>query len=285
MPADALRCMIIMALAALPALAGPAPVADQQEPAAGATASPAAPALRPDPWRFEFTSWIWLMGLSGDVGPRGLTVDVDASFLDLLDDSDSILAFSGRAEIGYEKLGFYVDGLYADLGIDDESGPRGLTDIDIDFDQSILDFGVMYRIGDWEPTGRAAGSGRNLTLDLYAGGRYSNLEITFDPRQLEPIKQSRNWIDPIFGAKVVVPLSERWLLWVNGDVGGFGVSSDITWSTTGVLGYDFHLGRMPATLYVGYRAIGWDYSDGSGTSKFTWDITEHGPLLGLSIRF
>lgn len=236
-------------------------------------------------WRAELSLWAWLMGIEGTQGVRGVETDLSASFGDILDASDSIFAFSGRLELGRGKLGAFVDGLYADLGVEDVSGPLDLGDLDIEFEQVILDFGVMYRVADHRPQGPAAESARTLTVDLYGGGRYSGLELTLDPALTDSISDDHNWLDPIVGAKLVAPLNRKLFLSINGDVGGFGVESDFTWSATGLLGYDFHIGQLPASVMLGYRAIGWDYEDGSAGSEFTWDIVQHGLILGLSTRF
>ena len=71
----------------------------------------------------------------------------------------------------------------------------------------------------------------------------------------------------------------------NGDIGGFGVGSDFTWSATIVIGYDFLLFEHPALVYLGYRAIGQDFTEGSGSDRFTWDVIQHGPILGFSLLF
>ena len=236
-------------------------------------------------WRFEFNSWLWMVGFTGDIGARGRTADVDANFGDVLDASDSVFALSGRIELGFGKIAAFADGVYSDLGFDDQTGPLGLSDIDVTLEQGLIDFGLMYRIGDWEPHGAAEANPRNITLDLYAGARYNSLELTVSPANIDERSTSRDWFDPIVGAKLGLPLSERWHLKLNGDVGGFGVESDFTWSATAVFGYDFDLFGLPATILAGYRAIGWDYSDGSGNDEFVFDITQHGPILGLSIRF
>lgn len=236
-------------------------------------------------WRAELSLWAWLMGIEGTQGVRGVETDLSASFGDILDASDSIFAFSGRLELGRGKLGAFVDGLYADLGVEDVSGPLDLGDLDIEFEQVILDFGVMYRVADHRPQGPAAESARTLTVDLYGGGRYSGLELTLDPALTDSISDDHNWLDPIVGAKLVAPLNRKLFLSINGDVGGFGVESDFTWSATGLLGYDFHIGQLPASVMLGYRAIGWDYEGGSAGSEFTWDIVQHGLILGLSTRF
>ena len=237
------------------------------------------------PWRFEFNSWIWLMGVEGDVGVRGVTADVSADFGDIIDASDSVVAFSGHLEVGYGPFAGFVDGLYADLGADDQSGPAGMAQVDVEFQQTIVDFGLMYRLGTWEPSGDAALNRHDTTLDLYAGARYNGLEIEVRPANLPDRSSDKDWFDPIIGAKAVLPIARDWHVRLNGDVGGFGVASDLTWSATAVIGYDFLVFNHPATVLGGYRAIGWDYSDGSGTSEFTWDIIQHGPILGFSLGF
>lgn len=234
--------------------------------------------------RFDMYTWIWLVGFSGDVGARGVTSEVDASFGDVLDASDSLFAFAGRLELGYGKIAGFVDGMYSDLGADDQTGPGGVADIDVELQQGLLDFGLMYRVIDVEPSGDGAAHPRNLTVDLYAGGRYNAIELTVDPPAAGSRSRSKSWVDPIVGAKLVLPVAERWRFELNGDVGGFGLESDLTWSATAVVGLDFDLFGLPATVLAGYRAIGWDYTEDGG-NEFIYDVIQHGPLLGLSVRF
>lgn len=236
------------------------------------------------PLRVEFTTWIWLMGAEGNVGTNGQSSSVSADFGDVLEASDSLLGFAGRLEIGYGKFAGFVDGFYANIGADDQSGRFGLASVDVTAEQGIVDFGLMYRLGDWEPTGDAAANRRNFTLDLYAGARYSSVHLELDPRVLPSRSSGEDWFDPIVGAKVVAPLSEHWRLELNGDVGGFGLESDVTWSSTAAVGYEFTMFGMPSSLLAGYRAIGWDYREDGG-SRFEYDIINHGPIIGLQIAF
>lgn len=238
-----------------------------------------------DAWRVEVNTWMWLMGIEGDIGVRGLKSNVSASFGDVLDASDSLFAFSGRLELGKGRWGGFFEGVYANIGVDDTSGPLGFASIDVEFELTLLDFGVMYRLGDWVAEGASTESRRRTTLDLYAGGRYTDIDLKLDPANADTRAGSRDWIDPIVGAKLVHPFAESWHLRVNGDIGGFGVGSDFTWPASGVVGYDFTVFGMPANVYAGYRAIGQDYTDGSGSDKFTWDVILHGPVLGFALRF
>lgn len=234
-----------------------------------------------DEWRIDLNTWVWAMGIEGDVGARGLTTSVDASFTDVLDASDSLIGLAGRLEVGKGKWGGFLDGAYNKIGVDNATGPLGLANVDATVKQGVVDFGLMYRLLD---TPADNGSQRHNTLDAYAGARYQTLNIELDPAVLPSRERSRDWIDPIVGLKGTVPLTDRFYLTAWGDIGGFGVASDLTWATTAVIHYDFILFDRPATIFTGYRAVGTDYTDGSGADLFTWDTTLHGPILGLTIN-
>jgi len=232
-------------------------------------------------FRAELDLWIWLFGITGDVGVRGTKTHVDASLQDIAENSDSIMAFSGRLEIGYDRFTGFVDGTYANIGVENASGPAGLGKIDITNEVGIVDFGLMYRVLEWP----GEENGAKGSLDAYAGGRYLTLDLELDPENAASRSGGRDWVDPIIGAKLRQPITKDFHLDMWGDVGGFGVESDLTWSATALIGLDFDLFSMPATLYGGYRAIGWEHTEGSGSSKFIWDAVFHGPTLGLGIRF
>lgn len=243
------------------------------------------PDVDEDPWRFQLNPWLWMTRFDGDVGIGANVVDVDASFTDIIDASDSVFAFSGRLEIGRGKWGGYLDGFYSDLGFDNQVVPGAPGDTDVTLKQTILDFGIMYRVAEWEPRGTRAGNLRSTSIDLYAGGRYTSLQVDLDIDGGPFISKDEEWVDPIIGAKLAMPLDRRWYLNLSGDVGGFGVESDFTWSATGIIGYDFTFFDVPATAYGGYRAIGWDYSGGGDAVDVTWDMVQHGLLFGVAVRF
>ncbi len=238
-----------------------------------------------DKLRVKLYLWAWLTGYYGDVGVDGDVSKVDSSFRDILDDTDSVFAFSGRIEVGFGKFGAYFDGLYTEAKIDDAKGPDGMANVDVKLEQAIMDFGLMYRLGEWQSQGGAAQNPNDMTLDLYAGGRYNGVELTLSPGNEPDISGKQDWVDPIVGLKLIAPLSKSWHAELNGDIGGFGVASDFAWSATAVLGYDFTIFDAPSSFLFGVRAYGWDYTDGSGDDEFTWDIVQAGLLLGLSMRF
>ena len=61
-------------------------------------------------------------------------------------------------------------------------------------------------------------------------------------------------------------------------IGGFGVSSDLTWQAMASLGDQIN---DSAAAALGYRGIGTDCEDGS----FGYDVISHGLLLGFECRF
>ena len=81
---------------------------------------------------------------------------------------------------------------------------------------------------------------------------------------------------------LMIPLADQWALRLDGDIGGFGVSSDFT--RQGLEMIDFQPWRNVA-IVAGYRAIGTDYETGSGNDRFTYDATVQGPLGGSDSRW
>jgi hypothetical protein len=149
----------------------------------------------------------------------------------------------------------------------------------------MIDFGAMYRLWERESAGLHGGVVRSTTVDLYAGGRFSYLELEVAPNGGGPGSRATEWVAPIVGARVVVPFGQHWQARGGADIGGFGLGCDLTWSVTALVGYDFRIFGNPSTIYLGYRALAEDYRKGSGADELKWDVVLHGPVLGLSFRF
>ena len=53
-----------------------------------------------------------------------------------------------------------------------------------------------------------------------------------------------------------------------------------------MLGYRFGLfGERNANLLAGYKVLKQKFEDGDDRAAFEWDVTMHGPVLGLTINF
>ena len=118
---------------------------------------------------------------------------------------------------------------------------------------------------------------------------YLDLKLDFDgilQDRINDVSDNKSWVEPLLGARTIWDLSERWTVTLAGDIGGVAFGSDFAWNAFGLIGYRFSLfGEDNAGVFAGYRALSQDYTDGSGDDKFKWDVTLHGPILGLSIGF
>lgn len=228
----------------------------------------------------QITPYAWLASVEGDITVRGQESSVDASFGDILDDLD--LAAMGHVEARYGRWGAFVDPAYMKLSADSSVGP---VEADAELEILILEFGGLYRLASW-----GAGSERLAGLDLLLGSRYWKADLDVDvelPAQglARDVQGDQGWVDPLVGLRLQLPLSRRFLFNLRGDVGGFGLSddmSDFSWQALGLLGFAASEHIM---LMAGYRALGVDYDTGSGRDRFALDTTIHGPLLGLGIWF
>lgn len=246
-----------------------------------------------DDWEFSVAPYVWAAGLEGDVTFRNLKTDVDVSFSDILDNLD--IAALGHAELRKDRLSLFVDAIYLKMGADAtvpvSIGPitRGIG-VDAESEVIIGEFGAFYRVADWV-LGDGEDVDRTLSLEVLGGGRYVSLEHEFDLTLALPflgatfsrtVTLSDDWIDPIVGLRAVGDLGHGFALRVRGDVGGFGVGSDFTWNALGLIAYDV---TDSVTVGAGYRALYFDYDDGSGINAVAYDVTMHGPLFGAEFRF
>ncbi|MEG6549302.1 hypothetical protein V6C53_03565 [Desulfocurvibacter africanus] len=217
-------------------------------------------------WRFLFAPYLWMTSIDGDVSARGRTADVDVDFGDIWEDLD--FGAQVHLEAWRGRWGAFVDPTYLYLSDD----PLG---VDVDTRLWLVEFGGMYRLLENRALG---GTLRGLSLDVLAGGRYWNGRITIDPPNLSAVESSHDWADPIIGSRLQGDLPANLFFSLGGNIGGFGLASDLTWSATGLLGYRF---TPLFSLLGGYRALGVDYEQGG----FRLDTTMHGPVVGAAFSF
>jgi opacity protein-like surface antigen len=231
-----------------------------------AASLPAAPP--DDQWHLDTSLDLWATAVSGATGIGPLQSDVDVSFDDLLKHMD--FALMGGAELSKGNWLVVFNGMYVTLS-DEKSGPLG-GGIDIDSDMGIANLALGYTLVRTE-----VGRGMPLTITPVVGVQYTDLSLKLNPERLRSVERSRDWVDPYVGGRVVLGLSDA-VSWRNeGTIGGFGLESDLLWSAGTFLDWRFSK-RM--TLNLGYRALSWDYDK----DHFEWDVTLHGPWIGLTIR-
>ncbi len=226
----------------------------------------------------------WVSAIDGDVYDRGRRIGIDISMEEVLESVDRALFF--YSEVHYGRFFAAFDGSFVDLN-DDESST--LTDVEIDIEQEIYELRFGYELIRRDLGGESEeGSDwtRELIVDVFAGTRYTSLEIDIDTTVLDAgtirfDEREDRW-DPIIGARIKADLSRRWFVMAGGDVGGFGIgaAAEFTWQAQGAVGFRV---SPKAAFLAGYRAIGTDTVSGSPRDGLDW--VQHGVFFGFGLRF
>jgi opacity protein-like surface antigen len=239
-------------------------------------------------WTTEFTPYIWAAELSGDGTLRGRTGSVEADFSDILDKME--VGLMGRTEAWKGKWGVYADLLYLDLGVIDFSTKNALVATDMDLTMTTVDFGIAHRLVD---TSVGNGDDRRMSFDLFAGGRYFNLDGEIDIVIGGPLAglglgaefgRKEEWIEPVVGGRFTRDLNDKVAAAIRFDFGGFGIGdcSNLTWNI--VAGLDCEI-KENLRFKAGYRVFDIDYENGSGATKFGLDAQFRGPIFGFTWLF
>ncbi len=92
------------------------------------------------------------------------------------------------------------------------------------------------------------------------------------------VSRTDDWWDPYIGARGRYNLNDKFYLTAKGDIGGFGVGADLTWTAEAALGVQLSRNMFGE---LGYRAMGVDYRD----SGFVLDTVTHGIQMNLGLTF
>ena len=256
-------------------------------PAAAEDAAPAAA-----PWKLSVTPYAWATSLHGKAGVAGKTADVDVSFSDLLKNLNGAVMLD--LELRKGRFALMSNSVYAKLE-DDSSTGQDRIKVDATANMLIQGLAATYRVGTWQLAEFDKAGPLSVAVDPYAGIRYTYLDTQLDGKLDLPdlgvnaqrtAEGDKNWVDPIIGLRTIWTLGDRLSLAVAGDIGGTSQNSDYSWQAIGLVGYRFGLlGTNNANLLAGYRALHQKYTDGNGRNEFDWDVTIHGPVVGLTITF
>lgn len=222
-----------------------------------------------DGWQFQITPYFWIPTISGQAGIGDLTTDTSVSVGD--SDVELNFAFMGTFEARKDRLIILTDLVYADIAVESDNRGPLFSSTRSSFKAFVLDPEIGYRLLD---------NGNGSTLDVLGGIRYWHLNATLDFRAgILPATQasrSRSWVDGIVGIRGKAALSQRFFVTGKADLGGGG--SEFTYQLFGGVGVN--LGQRFA-LIGGYRDLNVNY-DKDG---FLFDMSLHGPIIGLGIKF
>lgn len=99
-------------------------------------------------------------------------------------------------------------------------------------------------------------------------------------RQILSSEASRtdDWWDPFIGLRARYNFTDRFYAAARGDIGGFGVGSDLTWQADAALGCQL---TQRVFAEVGYRALSIDYDQ----DGLLFDVIMHGAQVTMGITF
>jgi hypothetical protein len=217
-------------------------------------------------WEYTVAPYLWAAGMDGSLTVAAIEADVDVPFDTIIENLD--LALMGHFEMRNLRWVLSSDLIYVNLedSVDVAQGTATAT-----VEETLLELAGGYRV--------------TPAVALLVGARWVDLSTGLGyagPIAGGSVDASKSWVDPFVGAHFAAPLSKRWWLGVHGDVGGFGVGSELAWQAYANLG--FRPSEL-VSLILGYRIIDMDYEEGSGIEHFHYDLQIDGPLLGVAFHF
>lgn len=264
-------------------------------------------AADPDAWRFQAATYGWLISVSGSTTSHGQTVDTNASFIDLLQKSDSLIGFMGYLEADKGPLGVYADLVFTKMGFTTSQAAyrnplpglklSGTANAALTMQMFIVELGGVYELARWGGDGSGA-----TRLEAVGGLRYWNVNLagTFDAlltADTTRFNLSRSggfaladsgttaWVDPLVGLRLRHQLAPNQTITVRGDIGGFNLQNSLSWQAIAVYSYDWQMNGYQIAALAGFRALGVNYNSGSGATAFGLNEVFCGPVLGVSFRF
>ncbi|WP_244482280.1 hypothetical protein [Rhizobium sp. Root1204] len=232
-------------------------------------------------WRVIVSPYVWAASLKGNASLAGFDTDVEVPFSDTFDHLD--LAFMGNVEVTNGTWGAFIDLQHVKTSQGEELQSQQL---DLGITMNTVEGGIYYRAYEAALGGETVfGQPRRLSVEPLIGVRWSQLKGTVEALGRKVEKQS-DWWDPFVGLRVNIDLSDRWNLFTEADIGGFDVGSKFTVNAQSYLGYRTMMLGQPTILRAGYRVLYQDYETNDFTGNhFRWNVTQHGPVVGLSMQF
>ena len=171
---------------------------------------------------------------------RGRSTTVDASFIDIVEKSDTLVALMGNFEARNGPFALYGDLVWSKVGIEGSNvrtrtpapgitGTVGRT-LELNVQMAIVEVGAAYEVARSGP----------VAFDVLGGARswYQEADLSLEVTRTLDIGDlelagtrafarsgSVDWLDPVIGARVRYAVAPGHELFLRGDFGGFGVGA------------------------------------------------------------
>lgn len=91
------------------------------------------------------------------------------------------------------------------------------------------------------------------------------------------ISGSKSWVDPFIGVRGYYHFTDNFYGIAKADIGGFGISSDLSWQAYAAFGYNL---TKSTSIELGYKYMAVDYTSGG----FTNDVRTSGVFINLGMK-
>ncbi len=212
---------------------------------------------------FEITPYLWAASIKGTTASEGEEsppIDSDYSFFSF-DNLDGV--FSTTFTARKNQWGFLFDYLY--VAFEDTFLEATSLQTTPRLEGTIIEFAGAYA-----PT-----SVNNL--EVIAGLRNQDITVSLALLDRKP-ETSANWTDPFVGVIYNRPLKGKFHIGLRGDLGGFGIESDMAVNAQAMIGYQI---SNTFSVKFAYRYLKVKFDD----RDFLYDISLDGFQIGLGIRF
>lgn len=222
-------------------------------------------------WHFEIAPYLWFAGAHGTVGALGRDVSIHASPGDLLSHFD--IGLMGAAEARRNR--FLLNGDLMWIRISDSRAlpfPNlSAVSANVTLGELVWTSKVGYRVIDQ----------KKIKADANVGARFWHMgqKLNFNPSALGlNFNGSLNWTDIVIGGRVQLPMGEKTVIDLLGDVGGWGATAKLDYQFAAILGYKV---ARKWTLVAGYRYLFIDYRP---TNLSIINMVTSGALIGVTYR-
>ena len=220
-------------------------------------------------WDIRATSYRWLQGMHGDISALGRDIGFKASPTDLA--SRAKLGAQEAVAAQFKRLTISGDILWTPLEVKSSNSllnpaPAALSKSK--YNPLAITPEIGYRLINSE----------HLQIDGLAGLRYWRVGADFT---LAPalggvtLSKTINWIDPLVGARIKLPVSRNLTAMFQGDAGGWGSGSQLDYQVLGAFTYQL---KPKWALDAGWRYMYTDYSDNLIHSR----VAQSGIILGVT---
>lgn len=238
------------------------------------TSASSSSAVVPDDggWHLNLSPYLWFAGAHGTVGALGHDASIHASPGDLL--SHFNFGLMGAAEARHDRFLLIGDLLWIRLSDSHSLPSPTLTAVsaDVRVGQLVWTSKLGYRAIDR----------KKVKVDGNVGARFWHLgqKLNFNPSLLGlNFNGSQNWADIVVGGRFQLPVGEKAVIDLQGDVGGWNATAKLDYQFAALLGYKL---RPKWTLSAGYRYLFVDYHPGNSS---VFNVVTSGALIGATYNF